>query len=261
MKHYIILLLFVCALSVAAFSQAVVPTNSPLGVHLPSLPAGEVYSGFQWQSFDLRNYLGVPQNFVVPRQGFLGFRTSSSIAVHGWVGAEAEISRDSQSYKNLYVSGDKLGISSMTIMGGPRVSYHLGPLAQFGHLLLGLYRTNAAYTTPTTGNAGASANAFAFAIGGGTSFHVSRRFGIATTADYIRPTKSGVALNNIRVSVGPVFYFGGSKREVARYTPYTPARVSTPTRVPPVPVAERQCIEYLIDAKGNEKCLKYGGKE
>jgi opacity protein-like surface antigen len=261
-KRHISFLLFVCAWPVIAVSQAVVPASTPVA-HLPSLPAGEVYTGFQWEHFDLPNFLGLPPTFAVPHHGFLGFRSSGSFALHGWLGAEGEISRDSQSYKNFFTSGDKLALSSLTIMGGPRVTYHLGPLTQFAHLMLGLYRSNSAYTDPVSASTtSASANAFAFALGGGTSFRVSRHFGIATTADYIRPSKSGVALNNIRVSVGPVFYFGGTKGEVPRYAPYTPAPSNAPVRrVPPAPPRERQCIEYMIDSKGNETCLRYGGPQ
>jgi hypothetical protein len=99
---------------------------------------------------------------------------------------------------------------------------------------------------------------FTFAIGGGTSFHVSRYVGLATVADYIRPSTSGPALNDIRISVGPVFYFGGSKRVVATYSPPAPA---PPIHIVKDPTPPPVCIEYMIDSKGNEWCLLHAGQQ
>ncbi|PYY07460.1 MAG: hypothetical protein DMG69_19375 [Acidobacteria bacterium] len=254
-KRHTVFFLFICALSAVAFSQAVVPASTPVSAHLPSLHTAEVYGGFQWESFDFSNFLGLPGT-VAPRQSFFGFHTSSNFTFYRWLGAEGDFSRDSKSYKNFAVAGDKLGLSSLTIMGGPRISYNIGHLSQYAHVLLGLYRLNTTYTDPTAGTGSSAANAFGFAIGGGTTFRLSRRFGVATAADFIRPSKSGVPLNNIRVSFGPVFYFGGSKPEVARYTP-APAPVRpAPVRVK-APPAERRCIQILIDSKGNETCMRY----
>jgi len=258
-NRHIMLLLVVCALSVVAFSQAVVPASSPAGAHLPSLPAAEVYGGFQWESFDFSNFLGLPATSA-PRQNFLGFHTSSNFTFYRGLSAEADFGRDSKSYKNFAVAGDKLGLSSLTVMGGPRISYNIGHLTQYAHVLLGLYRINATYTDPAAGRASAPANAFAFAIGGGTTFRLSHRFGVATAADYIRPSKSGVPLNNIRVSFGPVFYFGGSKPEVARYTPPVAPPRPAPVRVK-APPPERRCIQILIDSKGNETCMRYSDQK
>jgi opacity protein-like surface antigen len=271
-KRCIMLLLVICALSVVAFSQAAVPASAPVTAQLSSAPAAEIYGGFQWESFDLGNFVGLP-GVSIPRQNFLGFRTSTNVKVYRWLGAEGEFSRDSKSYKDFAVSGDKLTASTITAMGGPRLTYHAGRVAPFAHVLLGVYRFNATYTDPTIGTGSSSVNAFAFAFGGGASFRVSRHFGIATTADYTRPSKYGTALNNISLTVGPVFYFGGSKGEVASYTPAPPpiapaapvappAPVAAPARVTaPAPVSERRCIQSMIDTQGNETCMRYANQQ
>ena len=256
-KRHIGFFLLISALSAVAFSQAVVPASTPVGAHLPPLPALEVYGGFQWESFDFSNFLGVPST-AAPRQSFLGFHTSSNFTFYRWLSAEGDFSRDSKGYKNFAVTGDNLGLSSLTVMGGPRASYNIGNLSQYAHVLLGLYRLNTTYTAPGTSPGNSATNAFAFAIGGGTTFRLSQHFGVATAADYIRPSKSGVPLNNIRVSFGPVFYFGGSKPEVAYAPAPAPARPA-PVRVKAAPV-ERRCIQILIDSKGNETCMRYAGQ-
>jgi opacity protein-like surface antigen len=258
-KRHILLFLFLGALSAVAFSQAVVPASSPVSAHMPSLPAAEVYGGFQWESFDFSNFLGLPST-AAPRQNFFGFHTSSNFTFYRWLGAEGDFSRDSKTYKNFAVAGDKLGLSGLTVMGGPRISYNIGHLSQYAHVLLGLYRLNTTYTDPTGGTGSSAANAFSFAIGGGTTFRLSQRFGVATAADFIRPSKSGVPLNNIRVSFGPVFYFGGSRPEVARYTPAPVSPPPRPVRMKAPPV-ERRCIQILIDAKGNETCMRYADQK
>ena len=258
MSRYFIFFILVCALSVLAYSQAAIPASSSAGLHFPSMPKGEVYGGFQWETFDVHNFLGLPANTSVPRENFLGFHTSTSFVVHRWLSVEGEISRNSQAYKSFFVTGDKLAISSMTLLGGPRISYRLGPLTQFAHVLLGVDRLKSTYTIPNFAAIGAGTTPFTFAIGGGTSFHVSRNFGLATMADYIRPSTSGTALNDIRISVGPVFYFGGSKQVEAPYTPPAPV---PPTRVVKEPPPSPVCIEYMIDSKGNEWCLLHAGQQ
>lgn len=261
MSRKLILLLCLCALPVLAFSQAAVSANTPIGAHLPSGLNGEVYGGLQWESFDLHNFLGLPGTSSVPRQSLVGFHASTSVALSRWLATEGEISRSSNNYKALFVAGDQLATSSLTFMAGPRVTYHLGSLAQFAHILIGVDRLDATYTPPSGSSGKASSNPFTFAIGGGTSFHVSQRFGLATTVDYIRPSTSGIALNNIRITVGPVFYFGGSKPEVAHYTP-APIPVPKPTRsIQQVPVRAPACIEYMIDAQGNEWCMLHSGPQ
>jgi opacity protein-like surface antigen len=194
MSRKLILLLCLCALPVLAFSQAAVSANTPIGAHLPSGLNGEVYGGLQWESFDLHNFLGLPGTSSVPRQSLVGFHASTSVALSRWLATEGEISRSSNTYKALFVAGDHLATSSLTFMAGPRVTYHLGPLAQFAHVLIGVDRLNATYTPPAGSSGKASSNPFTFAIGGGTSFHVSQRFGLATTVDYIRPSTSGMSL-------------------------------------------------------------------
>jgi hypothetical protein len=68
-----------------------------------------------------------------------------------------------------------------------------------------------------------------------------------------------MALNNIRITVGPVFYFGGSKPEVAHYTP---PPVPAPKRtIQQIPVRAPACIEYMIDAQGNEWCMLHSGPQ
>ena len=251
MARYIILLSLVCALSVPAFSQAAVSASTPLGARFPEGLKGEVYGGFQWETFDTHNFLGLPGTISVPRQSLLGFHTSSSFALNRWLGVEGEISRNSQSYNSFFVTGDKLAVSSMTLLAGPRISYHLGPLAQFAHVLLGVDRLHSTYSIPSFPNASASFSPFTFAIGGGTSFRVSRYLGLATMADYIRPSTSPMPLNDIRVSFGPVFYFGRARRETA----YTPSAPAAPARIQKIPPPQPACVEYMIDAKGNEWCL------
>lgn len=258
MARYIIFLSLLCALSVPAFSQAAVSGSTPLGAHFPEGLKGEVYGGFQWETFDTHNFLGLPGTISVPRQSLLGFHTSSSFALNRWLGVEGEISRNSQSYNSFFVTGDKLAVSSMTLLAGPRISYHLGPLAQFAHVLLGVDRLNSTYSIPSFPNASASSSPFTFAIGGGTTFRVSRYLGLATMADYIRPSTSPMPLNDIRVSFGPVFYFGRPRRKAAAYAPDKPAPPSHIQKIPPPPPA---CIEYMIDAKGNEWCLLRAGQE
>jgi opacity protein-like surface antigen len=257
-SRYLIFLIVTCTLSVFAFSQAATPASSPQIAHFPSAPTGEVYGGFQWENFDVHNFLGLPAGVTVPQKVFPGFHMSTSFALHRWAEVEGDISRDSQDYSSFFVTNDKLLIANTTILAGPRVRYRLGPLTQFAHVLLGVDHLTSKYTVPSIAPTSSSTDPFTFAIGGGTSFHISRSFGVETAADYIR-VSSGTALNDIRVSVGPVFYFGGAKPVPAPYEPAAPV-APAPTRVIKTPPPPPQCIEYLIDARGNEWCLLHAGQ-
>jgi len=257
-SRYLIFLTLICALSVSAVSQAALPASRPLSIHFPAAPRGEVYGGFQWETFDVHNFLGLPGAVSVPHKNFAGFHTSTSFVLHRWLGVEGEISRNNQDYKSFFVTGDKLAISSLTLLGGPRIRYQLGPLTQFAHVLFGVDHLTSNYTIPTFSPSSGSSNPFALAIGGGTSFHVSRYFGVETMADYIRASTAGAALNDIRISFGPVFYFGGVKPAPE---PYIPAPPVAPPRIIKTPPPPPPCIEYMIDAKGNETCLLHGGAQ
>jgi opacity protein-like surface antigen len=254
------LLIVICSLSAFAFSQAVASASSPLSVHLPSVPNGEVYGGFQWENFDTHNFLGLPAGATTPRTNFPGFHTSASFALHRWLEVEGDLGHSSEYYKSFFVTNDNLFISTLTILAGPRVRYQLGPLTQFAHVLVGVDHLSSRYTTPTpVSTTSNSTNPFTLAIGGGTSFKVSRFFGIETTADYIRASTSGAPLNDIRISVGPVLYFGGAKAVPAAYTP-PPAPAAPPRVATTVPPRPPVCIEYLVDHDGNEWCLVHAGQ-
>lgn len=262
MSRYFIFVVVICGLSALAFSQAAIPGSSPLGFHFPKAPKGEVYGGFQKENFDTHNFLGLPAGVTGPRTNFQGFHTSASFVLNRWLEVEGDLGRNGEYYKNFFVTGDKLSIFSLTMLGGPRIRYQMGPLTQFAHVLVGVDHLTSSYTTPTPASTGSSTNPFTVAIGGGTSFHVSRNFGVETMADYIRASNSGAPLNDIRVSIGPVFYFGGAKPVSTRYEPAAapvppaPARIVNPTPPPPP-----QCVEYLVDAHGNEWCLVHAGQK
>jgi hypothetical protein len=262
-SRYITFLIVVCTLSASAFSQAAIPGgSSPLGFHFPSLPKGEVYGGLQWESFDVHNFLGMPANVAVPRTNFPGFHTSVSFPLHRLLEVEGDLGRSSEIFETFFVANDKLSVSALTILGGPRVRYHIGPLSQFAHVLVGVDHLASKYTAPGTAATGGSTNPFTVAIGGGTSLHVSRYLGFQATVDYVRASTSVEALNNIRVSGGPVFYFGGTKRVSTRYEPAAAPVAAAPPRIDkPTPPPAPQCIEYLVDAHGNEWCLVHAGQD
>lgn len=140
---------------------------------------------------------------------------------------------------------------------------HTGTVAPFAHFLLGMYKPSIS-VSGISGNL--SITAFTFGAGGGAAFRITRNFGVETAADYLRPQKYGVSLNNIRVTIGPVFYFGGSRRDVGSYTPVpapvAPASVASSVPMPVVaPPSAPKCIETVTDPNGVETCMRYANQQ
>lgn len=161
----------------------------PLSALAQEAPKAEVFAGYSF----LRTFVDT---------GGVGI---DGINSHGFNGSIAgNIS------KNFGIVGDfgfyrasvlDTGINSITYMVGPRISGRSDKVDPFVHALFGGARVSAL---------GASARAFAFALGGGLDIKASDNvaFRIAQV-DYLGTRSDGVTENNFRYSVGIVFRIGG----------------------------------------------------
>lgn len=123
--------------------------------------------------------------------------------------AVAEVSRQGASS----INGTGKDLTLTSYLFGPRFSWHRsGHLVPFGQVLLGGAHAGGSFASNSTGFAGSS-NAFAVIAGGGLDIGITRHFAVrALEADYYRTQFSNGLndrQNNLRLSAGVIFRFGG----------------------------------------------------
>jgi hypothetical protein len=200
MKGAIAFLLFV---TVGVFGQQAVDPNSASHAGSPSgLSSGfsgiHLFAGYSFTSMDT--------NGLNSRQNANGWEASVATRLLGPWALEAD---GAGYYKTISAGGTPLHLNDYSIMAGPRFNF---PKGAFAHALIGMDRLQG----NLDGFGSASQNGFAAAFGGGIQLRVTRIVSFRTSADYVMTRHNifdggnNVTQNNFRVSVGPVFTFGGS---------------------------------------------------
>jgi hypothetical protein len=194
---------FLLLVTVGAFGQQAVDPNSAShrgsrsGVS-SGLSGINLFGGYSFTSIDT--------NGLASRQNANGWEASVATRLIGPWALEGD---GGGYYKTINAGGTQLRLDDYSIMAGPRFNF---PKGAFAHALIGMDRMQG----NLDGFGSASQNGFAAAFGGGIQLHVTRMVSFRTSADYIMTRHNifdggnNVTQNNFRVSVGPVFTFGGS---------------------------------------------------
>jgi len=114
------------------------------------------------------------------------------------------------------INGTALGLTLTSYLAGPRYVWHYGHLlSPFAQALVGGAHANGDLTLVRFGVA-EPANSLALAAGGGADMKLTRHWAARGEVDYfLTRFSNGVNdhQNNLRVSVGLVYRFGGKKRK------------------------------------------------
>ena len=199
MKGAIAFLLLVTA---SAFGQQAVDPGLPSHQG----PSSDLSSGFsRINLFGGYSFTSIDTNGLDSRQNANGWEASVATRLMGPWAVEAD---GGGYYKTINASGAPLRLNDYSIMAGPRFNFAKGA---FAHALIGMDRLQG----NLAGVGSASQNGFAAAFGGGIQLRVTRIVSFRTSADYLLTRHNifdggnNVTQNNFRVSVGPVFTFGG----------------------------------------------------
>lgn len=144
--------------------------------------------------------------------------SNSNFGMNGWQASITENATDwlglTQQFGGNYGTRQSPGISTnfntFSILSGPRFSYPgLKGVTPFVHALFGYEQTTAKLEST---NLKVTSSSYAMAFGGGIDVKVSRGVAIRLfQADYYRPQAFGISQNDLRVSTGIVFRFGGRR--------------------------------------------------
>lgn len=113
------------------------------------------------------------------------------------------------------IDGTSAGLTLTSYLVGPRYSWHYGQrVSPFGQVLLGGAHADGGLTLVRYGVA-EPANSFALASGGGVDINLKRHWAARGQMDYfLTRFSNGVNdhQNNLRVSVGVLYRFGGKQK-------------------------------------------------
>ena len=170
------------------------------------------------------SYLNADMNGYAPRQSLNGWQAAVTIRPIRWFGIEGDFAGYYKSYgiSTTFTGASASASASLhnyTFMGGPRANFGIGFVhALFGGDLLGGSGTGTAtyYGEQYSLSGSDSVTSFAMAFGGGIqSKPFAKHWAIRTSADYLMTRFGSVNQNNVRVSGGIVYIFGG--REGSRW--------------------------------------------
>jgi opacity protein-like surface antigen len=197
-------------------------STSAFGQDVPRI---EIFGGYSYLNYDtsgVRNALlsiEIPTT-VTSRTNTNGWEATPAYNFSKWGGVEADFSGH---YKGNCEGVIGLTCSNLSFMGGPRLTYRRGRLTIFAHGLFGGDRVSLSASSSTifgSSIAGFSASVyetkFALAAGGGADYALGKRLSIRIAqVDYVLTKHFGEFgishQNNIRVSAGIVFTFGGTR--------------------------------------------------
>ena len=169
-------------------------------------PSSGLSSGFSGINlFGGYSFTSIDTNGLDSRQSANGWEASVATRLIGPWALEAG---GGGYYKTVNAGGIPLKLTDYSVMAGPRYNFSKGA---FAHALIGMDRLQG--SSPGLGSD--SQNGFAAAFGGGVQLHVTHMVSFRTSADYLLTRHNlfnggnPVTQNNFRVSVGPVFTFGG----------------------------------------------------
>ena len=105
-----------------------------------------------------------------------------------------------------HASPSGVGVTASTYTFGPRFSYRSsGNVVPFAQALFG-----GAHLSASFGGASASTNPFAYSLGGGADFAISRdsKVSLRPEFDYVGMRENGSTANCFRIAVGIVYHIG-----------------------------------------------------
>jgi outer membrane immunogenic protein len=162
-------------------------------------PRAEVFGGY--------SYLNIDTEGVGDRVSAHGWAASATVNVNSWLGVMADFSGH---YKPDCASLSGLTCRDYSYLFGPKLSHRLpdSKAVPFGYGLVGAHNVGAGLLGVTV-----SQNSFAFAVGGGFDYAVTRNISIRVAqVDYLFTRHlqqiGGTHQNNIRAAAGVVFAFG-----------------------------------------------------
>lgn len=158
----------------------------------------------------------VDTNGLTPRLWSPGWTSSVNVKLVDFLSVEGEGGGYYPRYRFAYHGVPlKINGNDYSIMTGPRLDY--GPA--FFHVLFGADRLSGKLGTQvadaTVSAPLGSQTSFAMAVGGGGQIHLTRYLGLRLGADWTRTTHNivsatgGYSQNNVRLSLGLVYYLGG----------------------------------------------------
>jgi len=154
-------------------------------------PRAEVFAGY--------SYLSVDTGAASGRKGLNGWNGQADVNVNRWFGLTAD-------FGGYYGSPFNVSVHDYSFLFGPTLTYRAEHVAPFIHGLVGADHINVG----TTGGSG-SETKFAWAVGGGIDIPINRQFGIRLAqVDFLRTNHFNDDQNNIRLSTGLLFMFGGA---------------------------------------------------
>lgn len=141
-----------------------------------------------------------------------GGYASAGFNINKWLGVAGEFTGGHAN--NISLLGQNLML--MTFMAGPKVSLTGHRLVPFGQVLFGGAHGSDSYF-PTSTSSTSSASSWALSAGGGLDININQRLAVrAVNAQYLRtalPNGSNNSQNQLMLSAGIIFRFGGSHRE------------------------------------------------
>jgi hypothetical protein len=162
-------------------------------------PRVEVFGGYSYVSADFQGASG--------RHNLNGWNGQVDINLNRWLGLTGD-------FGGYYGSvGEKVGDLSVNVsfrdysfLFGPTLTYRQQHFAPFFHALFGGNNLSGSVLGKSTSN-----TAFAMAIGGGLDIPLTPHFGLRLAqADWLRTQNFSGNQNNVRLSTGLLFMFGGA---------------------------------------------------
>lgn len=159
---------------------------APFAARAQETPAADVSVGYSYLRIGGSN--GTNQNGV-----------SGSVAynANNWVGIVGDIGF-------YYSSPQRVGLTTVTYMFGPRFSYRTDSrVTPFAQVLLG-----GSHMSASLGGLSATSNPFAYSFGGGVDLGLSDNLSFRPQVDYVGLRSNGSTSNCARISAAIVFHFG-----------------------------------------------------
>jgi opacity protein-like surface antigen len=191
-----------------------------LAVSTPALaqdaPRGDISVGYQLinLSIDVDPALGVDTSQTLP----IGWYFDVAANINPIFGVVFQVGGNYKTIEETVTvppvtATATVGLNVHQFMGGLRVNARANPaVTPFGEVLAGAMVGSVDATVTVTGlgtllDVSDSATNFALELGGGVDIHMSDRFGVRVSADYIRIFEEGGGANVFRLGVGAVFPF------------------------------------------------------
>jgi len=129
---------------------------------------------------------------------------------NNWLGIAGEITGQR--------AGGGHGLTLMTFLGGPRISYAKNRFASYAEVMFGGARASDSYFPTNSGGSTTSATNWAFSTGGGLDIDLTRRIGIrAIDMQYLRtnfPNGAGNMQGQFQIGTGIQFRFGNRTQAI-----------------------------------------------